>query len=167
MAQKLFSVLIVFLAVTLHALSSDTLYRDNAAAYVNKVAKTIVSNLNRSPHTQNIKSQNLAIEPIYNIDDTNTTLPITKRIEETLFDALSKNSFKVIDIATLKKLNQNTPQIDFVLISTYTIYKYEMVINSRIVQKKDGNVVATSQVVVPRRTLRDVEKLYTKDRWFK
>ena len=158
---------IIFLLFTpLYAYNQESLYRDNTASYVNKITKSIVKQFLNSNNASKIQNGTILIVPMVDIHDLKTMLPITKRIDENVMYEMSDNAFHVIDISAMKIMGTKEIVSEYLYISTFTNYKYEMVINARIVNKQTKVICASAQVVVPRKVLKDVEKLYNKDMWF-
>lgn len=142
------------------------LYRDNTASYILQVTRTLTQQLLQTKNIAALQAQTLTITPTVNIDDLTTTLPITRQIDENMLYQLNHAGFHVIDVNALKILGAKDITSDLVLVSTYTRYRYEMVINARIIERKTGITSASAQVRVPRRVLKNVEKLYNKNSWF-
>jgi TolB-like protein len=161
----LFNFLFSFISV-LYAYDAQTLYRDNTAAYITKVSRSIASQLDSSKNASEIKKYTITITPMVQSSDFKTSLPITNRIDENLIYELSQKGFLMIDANAMKILGASAIESKYILVSSYTNYKYEMVINSRIVERKTGLVCASAQVSVPRKTLKAVDKLYNKNSWF-
>jgi TolB-like protein len=151
---------------SLFAYDAQALYRDNAAAYINKISKSISTQYLSSKNAATIKEKTILLTPMVDINDCNTSMPITKRIDENIIYEMSQNGFLMIDTKAMSILGVKNLESDYILVSSYTKYRYEMVINSRIVDKKTGIVCASAQVKVPRRVLKDVDKLYNKNSWF-
>ena len=157
---------IILLNISLHAYDVDTLYRDNTASYISKITKDIVKQFKNSNNASSIEKGTIVVTPMVNINDFKETLPITNRIDENLIYELSINAFKVIDTRAMNTLGVREIPYDYLVISNFTNYRYEMVINSRIVDKKTGVVCASAQVQVPKKILKSVNKLYNKNSWF-
>jgi len=155
-----------FLSAELLGQESESLYRDNTASYIRQVTKSIAKQYVSAKNSAILKEKNMLIMATYESGDINKSLPITQRIDENLMYEMAQNGFKIIDSNTMKHLNLQEGNVSYILVSTYTNYKYEMVINSRIIDKKTGVVQASAQVQVPRKVLKDVEKLYNKNSWF-
>lgn len=162
----LFAFIVVFFSVALNAQECESLYRDNTASYINQLTKSIAKQYVNAKNSTHLKEKNILIMATYESGDMNKSLPITQRIDENLMYEMAQNGFKIVDSNTMKYLNLPEVEIAYILVSTYTNYKYEMVINSRIIDKKTGVIQASAQVQVPRKVLKDVEKLYNKNSWF-
>ena len=157
---------VTLLRVVSFAYEDTQLYRDNTVAYILKVTRTLTQQFLQHKNIKTLQSQTLIITPTVNIDDFTTTLPITRQIDENMLYQLSHAGFHVIDLHAMKILGAQDITSDLVLVSTYTRYRYEMVINARIIKRKTGVVMASAQVRVPRRVFKSVEKLYNKNSWF-
>ena len=158
--------IVFFLHISLNAYDSDALYRDNTASYISKITKSIVKQFQVSDNASKIQKGTLIITPMVNINDYKETLPITNRIDENLMYELSRSDFNVIDTRAMKTLGVQDISSEYIVVSSFTNYKYEMVINSRIVNKRTGVICASAQIQVPRKVLKDVDKLYNKNTWF-
>ncbi len=158
--------LMIFNLSTLFAFDTNSFYRDNTAAYIQKITHNLVEQYTKSQQLTTLQEGTILLYATRSSHDYNSTLPITQHIDENLIYEMNQCGFKVVDTKALDLLKIPKTKTKYALFSTYTNYKHEMVINSRIIKKEDGVVIATAQVRVPRRVLRDVEKLYDKDGWF-
>jgi len=131
----------------------------NTASYISKVAESIAKEFKKSKKT-------IVITPIVSLNDFKTSLPVTKRVDEELIYAMSKEGFNIIDTSSLKMLGIKNTTSDYILVSTFIRYKYEMIINSRIVDRKSGLVISVAEAKLPRKIVKDVDRLYKKHSWF-
>jgi TolB-like protein len=158
--------LLSFVSSSLMAYEYESLYRDNTASYISKITKSIAKQYEASKNIALLQKKSIIITPSVDSSDRKTTLPITQRIDENLIYEMAQAGFHIVDYKSLNFLENLKRDAEYILVSTFTNYKHEMVINSRIIDKKTGLVYATAQVQVPRRVLKDVDKLYNKNSWF-
>jgi hypothetical protein len=151
---------------SLNAYEQEMFYRDNAASYIAQITKSIVKQFNHSPYIATLKKESLAALPMTDINQVKSTLPITKRIDESLLYELSYQNFKVIDLESVKRLGIKKSLNHYVLVSNFIKYKHEIVIYSKIIDKDTALVYAVAQVQVPRKILKDIDKLYNENSWF-
>lgn len=168
--NKIFFVLFV---MTIFGISSifgyegESKYVHNTATYIDKITKSIAKQLRNNKNFNSIKEKTIIIAHLVDIKDFKSILSITKRVDENLIYAMTKEGFKIIDRTSLKILGLKNITADCVLVSSFIRYKYEMVINSRIIDKKSGLVLSVAQVKVAKKVLKEVNRLYNKNRWFK
>ncbi len=144
----------------------ESLYRDNTASYINKITTSLAQQYAVSKNSTLLKEKNIIIMATVESSDRKTTLPITQRIDENLIYEMAQAGFHIVDDKTMHALGVAKIDAEYILVSTFTNYKSEMVINSRIIEKQTGLVYATAQIQVPRKVLKNVEKLYNKNSWF-
>ncbi len=162
----LFCFLLSFVSSEVLGYEYESLYRDNTASYINKITTSLAQQYAASKNSTLLKEKSIIIMPTVESNDREATLPITQRIDENLIYEMTQEGFHIVDTKTMDRLGIKEIKAEYILVSTYTNYKYEMVINSRIIEKKTGLVYATAQIQVPRKVLKDVEKLYNKNSWF-
>jgi len=161
------------LAEMVHDLSKNSVmkkieYQKAKSLYVNKISFKIAQELYANSIKEKRKKIPINILPIVNLYDSNKTTLATRKIDENLIYAMFVKGYKIIDNATINKINLNTKKrtSPCVLYSTYTNYKNGMLINSRIIDTNSNIIYSTSQVFVNKRELKSINKLYNKYGWF-
>ena len=161
---------------------NDNVGRVNVAGYVNRIASSIAEQLGQNKNFDNIEDTPIAIMSIVDMNDFKKTSPIAKRISENLIHEMHVRGYKVIDYKAMCKIEidkngdyvfsraiadlQNQRTIVYALSGTYTNYKDGMAINIRIIDIKTSVVLSTAQVFVPKKVLKSINRMYTKNTWF-
>ena len=156
--------------------------RVNVAGYVNTIASSIAQQLGQNKNFSNIEDTPIAIMSIVDMNDFKKTSPIAKRISENLIHEMHVRGYKVIDYKAMCSIEidangdyvfsraiadlQNQRNIAYALSGTYTTYKDGMAINVRIIDIKTSIVLSTAQVFVPKKVLKSINKMYTKNTWY-
>ena len=160
----------------------DNVGKVNVAGYVNRIASSIAEQLGQNKNFDNIENTPIAIMSIVDMNDFKKTSPVAKRISENLIHELHVRGYKVVDYKAMSKIEidgngdyvfsraledlQNQRTIAYALSGTYTNYKDGMAINVRVIDIKTSIVLSTAQVFVPKKVLKSIDKLYTKNTWF-
>lgn len=160
----------------------DNVGRVNVAGYVNRIASSIAEQLGQNKNFDNFEETPIAIMSIVDMNDFKKTSPIAKRISENLIHEMHVRGYKVVDYKAMCKIEidkngdyvfsraikdlQNQRTIVYALSGTYTNYKDGMAINIRIIDIKTSIVLSTAQVFVPKKVLKSINKMYTKNTWF-
>ncbi len=154
----------------------------NVAGYVNIIASSIAEQLSQNKDFGNLQETPIAILSIVDMNDFKKTSPITKRISENLIHEMHVRGYKVVDYKAMSQIEidkngdylfsraikdlKNQRTITYALSGTYANYKDGMAINCRIIDIKTSLVLSTAQVFVPRKVLKSIDKMYTKNSWF-
>jgi len=160
----------------------DNVGRVNVAGYVNRIASSIAQQLGQNKNFDNFEDTPIAIMSVVDMNDFKKTSPIAKRISENLIHEMHVRGYKVVDYKAMCKIEidangdyvfsramkdlQNQRTIVYALSGTYTNYKDGMAINIRIIDIKTSVVLSTAQVFVPKKVLKSIDKMYTKNTWF-
>jgi len=160
----------------------DNVGRVNVAGYVNRIASSIAEQLGQNKNFDNFEDTPIAIMSIVDLNNFKKTSPIAKRISENLIHEMHVRGYKVVDYKAMCKIEidnngdyvfsraiadlQNQRSIVYALSGTYTNYKDGMAINIRIIDIKTSIVLSTAQVFVPKKVLKSINKMYTKNTWF-
>ncbi len=160
----------------------DNVGRVNVAGYVNRIASSIAEQLGQNKNFDNFEDTPIAIMSIVDMNDFKKTSPIAKRISENLIHEMHVRGYKVVDYKAMCKIEidkngdyvfsraiadlQNQRTIVYALSGTYTNYKDGMAINIRIIDIKTSIVLSTAQVFVPKKVLKSINRMYTKNTWF-
>jgi len=143
----------------------NEVFRDNTASYLKQVSRSLAKEFAQSKNANIIQKHTVTIVESKGSDTLQRHSPLVERIDENLLYEMNQSGFRIIDRKSMKNFGK-TIESDYFLVSTYTNYKYEMVINSRIVDSKSGIIQASAQITVPRKIVRNVDKLYKRDTWF-
>jgi len=160
------SICIIMLSMPLFSYEKELVFRDNAASYISQVTRSITAQFIQSDNYKLIKDKSIIITPMVSSEEYKITLPITRRIDENLAYEMSKKGFVIVDTNAMKILGVKDINATYIVVSSFTKYRYEMVINSRVVDVKNGKILGVAQVKVPRKILKEVERLYKKNSWF-
>ena len=160
----------------------DNVGKVNVAGYVNRIASSIAEQLGQNKNFDNFENTPIAIMSIVDMNDFKKTTPVAKRISENLIHELHVRGYKVVDYKAMSQIEidtngdyvfsraikdlQNQRTIVYALSGTYTNYKDGMAVNVRIIDIKTSIVLSTAQVFVPKKVLKSIDKLYTKNTWF-
>ena len=160
----------------------DNVGKVNVAGYVNRIASSIAEQLGQNKNFDNFENTPIAIMSIVDMNDFKKTTPVAKRISENLIHELHVRGYKVVDYKAMSKIEidangdyvfsraikdlQNQRTIVYALSGTYTNYKDGMAVNVRVLDIKTSIVLSTAQVFVPKKVLKSIDKLYTKNTWF-
>jgi TolB-like protein len=160
----------------------DNVGRVNVAGYVNRIASSIAQQLGQNKNFDNFEDTPIAIMSVVDMNDFKKTSPIVKRISENLIHEMHVRGYKVVDYKAMCKIDidvngdyvfsramedlQNQRTIIYALTGTYSNYKDGMAINIRIIDIKTNIVLSTAQVFVPKKVLKNIDKMYTKNTWF-
>lgn len=160
----------------------DNVGKVNVAGYVNRIASSIAEQLGQNKNFDNFEGTPIAIMSIVDMNNFKKTSPVAKRISENLIHEMHVRGYKVVDYKAMCKIEidtngdyvfsraikdlQNQRTIAYALSGTYTNYKDGMAINVRILDIKTSIVLSTAQVFVPKKVLKSIDKMYTKNTWF-
>ena len=160
----------------------DNVGKVNVAGYVNRIASSIAEQLGQNKNFDNFENTPIAIMSIVDMNDFKKTTPVAKRISENLIHELHVRGYKVVDYKAMSQIEidtngdyvfsraikdlQNQRTIVYALSGTYTNYKDGMAVNVRVLDIKTSIVLSTAQVFVPKKVLKSIDKLYTKNTWF-
>lgn len=160
----------------------DNVGKVNVAGYVNRIASSIAEQLGQNKNFDNFEHTPIAIMSIVDMNNFKKTSPVAKRISENLIHELHVRGYKVVDYKAMSQIEidangdyvfsraikdlQNQRTIVYALSGTYTNYKDGMAVNVRIIDIKTSVVLSTAQVFVPKKVLKSIDKLYTKNTWF-
>ena len=160
----------------------DNVGKVNVAGYVNRIASSISEQLGQNKNFDNFENTPIAIMSIVDMNDFKRTTPVAKRISENLIHELHVRGYKVVDYKAMSQIEidtngdyvfsraikdlQNQRTIVYALSGTYTNYKDGMAVNVRVLDIKTSIVLSTAQVFVPKKVLKSIDKLYTKNTWF-
>ena len=161
---------------------NDNVGKVNVAGYVNRIASSISEQLGQNKNFDNLSDTPIAIMSIVDMNDFKKTSPIAKRISENLIHEMHVRGYKVVDYKAMSKIEidsngdyvfsralkdlQNQRTIVYALSGTYTNYKDGMAINVRIIDIKTSIVLSTAQVFVPKKVIKSIDKMYSKNTWF-
>lgn len=160
----------------------DNVGKVNVAGYVNRIASSIAEQLGQNKNFDNFENTPIAIMSIVDMNDFKKTTPVARRISENLIHELHVRGYKVVDYKAMSQIEidtngdyvfsraikdlQNQRTIVYALSGTYTNYKDGMAVNVRVLDIKTSIVLSTAQVFVPKKVLKSIDKLYTKNTWF-
>ena len=129
------------------------------AQILNDISETIAQQLYVNSDFRNIGDVKLKILPMKNLHDNSLTSVATIKINENLIHDLFVRGYKIV---------KNDMKDDYcLLISTFTNFKEGMLINSRIVEVKTSLVHSTAKVFIPKKELKEIDKIYHQYSWFK
>lgn len=129
------------------------------AQTINNISEDIAQQLYVNSDFKNIGDVELKILPMKNLHDNTLTSIAGIKINENLIHDLFVRGYKIV--------KSDKEPYDCVLISTFTNFKEGMLINSRIIDVNRSLVHSTAKVFVPKKELKEINKIYHKYDWFR
>jgi len=161
--KKIFSIVFILFFSSLFGGEQQNI--NTTALYINKITKSISNQLKKNKKFD-IKSTTIVFQPIVNMSDNRSRTIVTQKIDENLLYSMSLEGFQVLDRKSFHKLHNKEIFSETILIATFTKYKDGIVINARIIDRQTALILSVAQVNVPKKVIRDIQRVYKKDGWF-
>jgi len=135
------------------------LYVNLYAQMLNDISKNIAQQLYINSDFKNIADVKLKILPMKNLHDNSLTSIAGIKINENLINDLFVRGYKIV--------KSDQKPYNCVLVSTFINFKEGMLINSRVINVNTGLVHSTAKVFIPKKDLKEINKIYHKYSWFR
>lgn len=158
-------VTIICITSSLFSFEEGLTHINSASLYINMITKSI-SRQFKDNQKLNLEKENIITTPMVDIYAKNTRLAFTKKIDENLLYAMSMEGFSILDRTGLSPAQEASLQAKYLLVATFMMYKNDIVLNFRIVDKQTKQIVSVAQASIPKRIIKKIERFYKKDIWF-
>ena len=131
----------------------------NINEYINKVAISIATQLEKNKKFKNSNDATIYVVP-------NSSMVI-KKINQNLINQLQIRDYHIIDNLFCKKFKPKEEiKSKYILLGNFIRYENGIIISYNIINKKTNIITSSSQVFIPKKFLKSIDKEYNKDGWF-